>query len=58
MATVRMHEALFWNVRLTFASDHAGLFSVRFSDSGDRIFVTAKRVFEGERVYKKVGDAR
>ena len=43
---------------LTFASDQAGLFSVRFSDSGDRIFVTAKRVFEGERVYKKVGDAR
>ena len=43
---------------LAFPSDRAGLFRVRFSDSGDRIFVTAKRVFDGERVYERVSDAR
>ena len=41
---------------LTVASAHAGLFDLRFSDSRDRIFVTAPTLFPEERVYAKVGN--
>jgi hypothetical protein len=39
--------------RLSVRSAHVGLFSIRVSEAGDRVFLTHPKIFTSEEVYEK-----